>query len=281
MALVRAGEAALADDGNRSARRDAELLLAHVLGVDIPKLPLFDAAVSPAQHVAFDRMIKRRLAGEPVAYILGEQAFWTLDFYVNEHTLVPRPDTETLVEVCLQYLGDATALTVADLGTGSGCILLCLLNELERASGIGLDKSPLALQVARRNAARHSLSGRVEFKESDWFSSIQDTPMFDLVVSNPPYIKSSTICALMKDVRDFEPHMALDGGTDGLSCYRQIAEQSKAYLRTGGVLAVEVGQGQAPAVASIFEQSGYQGLSIHADLNSIDRVVCGKKPQEC
>lgn len=277
--LLQAASARFDAAGIDTASLDAEFLLSHLLGCG--RLDLLARGGEPVEdHVrgAFDAMVARRETLEPVAYILGEQEFWSLTFKVTPATLIPRPDTETLVEVGLSHLGSTPGAAILDLGTGSGCILLSLLHEQVQASGLGVDKSAGALAVAAENASRLGLQQRTQFLEASWFEALapgRDT--FDLIVSNPPYIPTADIARLMQDVRDFEPMGALDGGDDGLGPYRLITQQSSQYLNDGGMLAVEVGIGQASDVASLFEAEGFQGVAITKDLAGIDRVVRGKK----
>lgn len=259
------------------ARRDAELLLCHVLQVDPARLPLIDVQPSESELLQFDQYIDDRLTGKPVAYIIGEQDFWSLTFEVNSHTLIPRPDTETLVSSGLECLPPVKTPRILDLGTGSGCILLSLLHELPGATGIGVDVSEEALGVARKNANRHELEGRAQFVRSDWFETVPGGEHFDLIVSNPPYIENDTINTLMRDVRDFEPTSALMGGPDGLDCYRAIASDSPQWLTSGGVLAVEVGIGQADDVSALFVAAGLELTGVRHDLAGVERVVIGKK----
>jgi len=278
--LIEEAASKLSAKGNILARRDADLMLAHILSIEPMGLPLFNDAVSTEQQTAFWGMVERRLTGEPVAYIVGEQGFWSLDFYVNEHTLIPRPDTELLVEIGLQYLREVATPFIADIGSGSGCILLSLLSELGGAWGLGVDLSAEALKVAQRNANRHELEARARFIHSDWFEGFEEGEAFDLIVSNPPYIPAGDIAGLMKDVKDFEPASALDGGTDGLDCYRQISRQAPGYLTESGHLAFEVGAGQSVDVRAIMVAVGYADIRVYPDLAGISRVVIGKKPQE-
>ncbi len=275
--IVRRGEQRLAQAGNGTARRDAEILLCHILQIEPARLPLVDTQLSDGELRQFDRYLADRLTGRPVAYITGEQDFWSLTFQVNNHTLVPRPDTETLVSAGLEYLHGVEAPEILDLGTGSGCIMLSLLHELPNAKGIGVDVSEEALIVARKNAHRHELEGRAQFMQSDWFKAVPDGSHFDLIVSNPPYIENDTIDALMRDVRDFEPKSALMGGPDGLDCYRIIASDSPKWLAAGGILAVEVGMGQADDVSALFAAAGLELAGVRRDLAGVDRVVIGKK----
>ncbi len=276
--LVRAADAKFASVGNPLARRDADLLLSHVLGVNPSRLPLHQDALSNEAITQFWQMVDARLTGKPVAYITGEQEFWSLTFAVNEHTLVPRPDTETLVSVGLDSIMDVHSPTILDLGTGSGCVLLSLLHERGDATGLGIDLSAAALDIAQQNADNHNLSARVRLIQSDWFDGVPADMLFDLIVSNPPYIPAGDIDTLMPDVRDFEPVSALEGGDDGLECYREIASSAPLKLPQGGILAVEVGIDQAQAVSDLFAKSGLQISGVRQDLAGVDRVVFAKKP---
>lgn len=279
-ALLNDAQARLTAVSGELARRDAEILLAFSLGTSASRLPLFDGPVSPEQLTRFQGLVAQRATGEPVAYIVGEQEFWSLTFKVNEHTLVPRPDTETLVEVGLQNLPDAAASRILDLGTGSGCILLSILCERPNGFGLGVDMSSGALDIAKANAERLGFAERCEFKKGDWFSPVDEADVFDLIVSNPPYIETADMQTLMSDVKDYEPATALDGGEDGLQCYRRITADATSFLRPGGTLAVEVGIGQDSAVSRLFEDAGFVDVSIHADLAGVNRVVAGKKARE-
>ena len=279
-ALLKDAQARLATISGGLARRDAEIMLSSVLGISTSRLPLFDEPVSPEQLTRFEGHVGRRMTGEPVAYIVGEQEFWSLTFKVNEHTLVPRPDTETLVEVGLQNLQDAAAPRILDLGTGSGCILLSILHETPNGFGVGVDMSLGALKVAKTNAERLELAECCEFKKGDWFSPVDEADLFDLIVSNPPYIETADMQTLMSDVRDYEPATALDGGEDGLQCYRRITADAISFLVPGGKLAVEIGIGQEGAVSRLFEDAGLVDVSVHTDLVGVNRVVAGKKASD-
>jgi len=263
--------------GVETARLDAELLLAHLLKYERMALLMRTEPLDRATVHALEKIISRRADGEPVAYIIGVQAFWQHDFNVNTHTLVPRQDTETLVEVVLRGLSSVKAPNILDMGTGSGCILLSLLAEFESATGVGLDISAEALAVAEKNASKIDLSDRAEFLQSDWFDSLKPGEhRFDSIVCNPPYIPSQDIKGLMKEVRMHEPRAALDGGLDGLGPYRVIAKEASAHLVPGGLLAVEVGTGQAQEVAAFFEASGFNQVEIFKDLPGLDRVVSAR-----
>ncbi|WP_262693013.1 peptide chain release factor N(5)-glutamine methyltransferase [Kordiimonas aestuarii] len=274
-------QAAFEATGNPCARLDAEILLSHALGW--PPLRVYsdrDHVLDVKALATLAGMQARRLAGEPVAYIIGVQEFWGLEFTVGMDTLIPRADTETLVEAALASLKGGHASKILDLGTGTGCILLSLLSELPDATGVGSDVSEGAVSLARQNADRLGLATRARFTMSDWFSEIMAPEGgFHAVVSNPPYIPAGDISDLMTDVRDFEPMSALDGGADGLDPYRLITRDAPTFLADGGLLAVEVGVGQADDVMAMFERAGFAKVRSYTDLAGIVRVVSGKKVQ--
>jgi len=235
-----------------------------------------DQSVGQAEASRLARMAQRRLAGEPVARITGEKEFWGLRLKLSEDTLVPRPDTETVVEAALDFI-KATARAaprIADIGTGSGAILLALLSELPEATGVGTDISEAALAAAKANAESLGISDRARFAVGDYASALQGR--FDVIVSNPPYIRSADIPLLAIEVRDHEPRQALDGGTDGLLAYRRLAAETPAYLAPGGALIVEVGYNQAEDVGLLMEAAGFRiSRPFRRDLSGIPRVVEG------
>jgi release factor glutamine methyltransferase len=259
---------ALRDMGIEDARREARLLLEHCAGPaagDGQPLP-------PDKIAELQTFIERRRHREPVSQILGQWEFWSLPFYVNSATLTPRPDTETLVQAALDLLPDRRApLRLLDLGTGSGCLLLALLHELPAARGLGIDRSPEALAVAERNASALGLADRAQFALGDWAEGLSGS--FDLIVSNPPYIPQDEIPGLMPEVSRHEPLMALDGGSDGLDCYRQMAPQIAARLAPGGWALLEVGLGQADSAAAILTAAGLEPVGARADLGGRKRCV--------
>jgi release factor glutamine methyltransferase len=255
---------------------DARLLVAHALGLDHAGLAAQAArALTAAQCDAIAALAARRLAWEPVARIIGVKEFWGLNFKLSSATLVPRPETETVVEAALDALGRsharAAALKVADLGTGSGALLLALLYELPRACGIGTDISIAALHGARDNAVALGLSARATFVACDYGAAV-GAPA-DLLVSNPPYVARADIAALQAEVRDFDPRRALDGGPDGLDGYRAIASDARRLLAPEGLLVVELGQGQHSAVAAIFAATGLEPAPPRYDLSGIARAL--------
>ena len=220
----------------------------------------------------FESLLSRRLAREPLAYILGRKEFWSIDFAVGPGVLVPRPDTETLIESVRQSFADkSAALCVLDLGTGSGCLLIAALKEYPTARGIGVDISPDALDWAQRNVATHGLEDRVVLIESGWLE--QASPGFDVVLCNPPYIPTDDIGSLAPEVRLFEPRAALDGGSDGCDAYRVLADRIGNLLAPGGRAFVEIGQGQETAARNILEAGGLVIVGVTSDLAGISRCL--------
>jgi release factor glutamine methyltransferase len=261
----------LAGAGIENPRGEARLLLAFALGVSRDQT--LTANPTPNQLAHFDALVARRAAHEPFAYITGRKEFWSLDFEVGPGVLVPRPDTESLIEEVLRLVPDSNApLKIADLGTGSGAILLAALTEFPNAHGTGFESSPEALRYACANAARLTPQ-RAQVVLADWNSA--EGP-FDLVFSNPPYIPSGDIESLAPDVAHFEPRAALDGGHDGLDAYRALAELLPRILRPGGHALLEIGLGQANAMEPVFQN--LEIVRIAPDLSGIPRCVILRKP---
>lgn len=265
-----------------SADLDARLLTGAVLGLDLTGL-MRDAAriVTDGEAIRLADAAQRRLAGEPAARILGIKEFWGLQLRLCAETLVPRPDTETVVEAALEHIRAESRrhdpLVIADLGTGSGAILLALLSELPNAFGVATDISLAALQTARTNAERLGLASRTGFILSDYAAALSGA--FDLIVSNPPYIRTSEIGALAVEVRDHDPHLALDGGCDGLDGYRAIVPAAAQLLTPGGILVVELGHDQSDAVAVLIGAAGLTSPGPpKTDLAGIRRAAMGRKP---
>ena len=261
---------------NPSSRLDAELLLAHTLNVERIALYLDHHKPMSAPELAKMRsLVKRRAKGEPIHYILGHREFWSMTLTVKPGVLIPRPDTEILVEVVLKTLADPEGCyKIADVGCGSGAIGLAIGSERKQSTVLCTDLSPDALQVAKENTIKCGLDN-VEFQQSDLLSQVEGH--FDLIVSNPPYIRTEEIQHLMSDVRDFEPLMALDGGQDGLTFYRRLIRESSSHLRKGGILALEIGYDQKEAVKSLLDQSKeLEFVSSHQDLAGCDRVIIGE-----
>lgn len=265
----------LAEAGVENAALDARVMLSFASGIGVESLLLNpEMLLQPAIKDKLEAMICRRIAGEPVAYITGYREFWGLDFVISRPVLIPRPDTETLVELVLNLRPDKEIdMRIADFGTGSGCIIAALLHEYKNAAGIGLDMSEDAVAVASANMKSLGLSNRAEIISSNWDSALGSNVKFDLVVSNPPYIESADIADLMKDVRDFEPHLALDGGADGLAAYREIAAISSRRLNDGGLAAIEAGHGQADDIRDVFAAAGLRFVASNRDLQGIERAL--------
>ena len=264
-----------------SAELDARTLVGAALNLDLTGLIASGSrTITPSEAARLDDFALRRLAGEPVARIIGQKEFWGLPLKLSAATLVPRPDTETVVERALEILRaddmQNRALRIADLGTGSGAILLALLSELPNAEGIGTDISADALATAAANAAQLGLAHRASFIRCDYATALSG--MFDLIVSNPPYIRSADIATLAIDVREHDPILALDGGADGLAAYRALIPQSAGLLAPFGALVVEAGQGQSSAIETLMTGSG---LTVDGcpktDLAGIFRAVTGRK----
>ena len=280
-AARRALTARFRNDKIDSAELDARILVGAVLGLDLTGLITSPSRlVTPEQAVRLEDFARRRLAGEPVARLLGLREFWGLPLQLSAETLVPRPDTETVVELALEMIRTAPAsdraLRIADIGTGSGAILLALLSELPDASGIGTDISVATLRTARANAASLGFSGRAAFIACDYATALSGG--FDLIVSNPPYIRSAEIASLGIEVRDHDPHRALDGGTDGLDAYRALIPQAGRLLAPRGALVVEVGHGQSAAVQRLMTAAGLRlERPPRADLGGIPRAVAGRR----
>jgi len=266
----------LGEAGVESARLDARILLARAMRISREQLIAADRQPSAEEAAAFQAMIDRRAAREPLAYITGRKEFWSLDLKVGPGVLVPRPDTETLVETALSLFLDRSApLAIADLGTGSGAILIAALKEFPQARGVGYERSPDALGYARSNLEAHGLTARAQILGDDW--SGVPVAGFDLVLSNPPYIPTAEIDALEPEVRLYEPRAALDGGPDGLDSYRSLAGILSRLLRPGANALLELGQGQFGAVEPLF-----QDLQTHPpvpDLAGIPRVLVLKRPK--
>lgn len=257
--------------------QDARLLLEAGAGVsrlDIltdPRLVL-----SVEQETAVEALARRREAREPISQILGRKGFWSLEIEVTGDVLTPRPETEWVVEAALRYIETGVSARVLDLGVGSGAILLAILSERPRASGVGVDISELALAVARRNARALGLMNQVELRQGDWGEGVGRG--FDIVVSNPPYVRSGALRLLPPEVARYEPSLALDGGADGLACYRRIVPDLPRLLKAGGRFALEVGQGQAEAVYAYADLAGLIVEDVFNDLAGIPRVVIGRRP---
>ncbi len=264
-ALLRAAAVDLPGD---TPRLDAELLLAHVLGEDRLRMLMGREPVSAAARAAFDALLARRRAFEPVAHLTGEREFWSLPIRVTPDVLVPRPDSETLIAEALAHFAGRPPQSALDLGTGSGALLLAALSEWPGARGLGIDRSDAALAVARDNGARLGLSARAAFAAGDWATGVEG--LFDLILCNPPYIEDGA--ELMPDVARYEPAGALFGGVDGLDCYRRLLPDVPRLLAPGGVALFEFGLGQGPALLEIAGQLGMRAR-LAEDLTGRARVL--------
>ena len=269
----------LASKGVESPRLEAQILLAHVM--NCPKIELVarsEEQPGEAERTTFRELIRRRVEGWPVAYLVGRRDFYLLSFAVTPAVLIPRPDTETLVEQALRLLKGRSGATVLDLGTGSGCIAVSLAHQAPGARVVAVDVSPDALEVARQNAARHGVADRVTLRLGDLFAPLEPGATFDLIVSNPPYVTPTELAGLAPEVRDHEPRIALDGGPDGLAFYRRIADEAGRFLNPGGSVLVEIGWTQEAAVRALFAARSELVLGPTArDLGGRPRVIVAKR----
>lgn len=263
----------LGEAGIERPQAEARILIEAASGRSRSQIVAFpEHPLTVPQRVTFDAMVVRRCAREPISRILGTREFWSLRFAVGPGTLDPRPDSETLVAAVLERIADRdAALSLLDLGTGTGCLLLALLSELPRARGVGIDISQAALDTATANAEDLGLGARVEFRAGDWVRGI--SAQFDVIVSNPPYIESAEIDSLEPEVRQFDPRAALDGGPDGLAAYRALLPQAAQRLKPQGLLALEIGAGQTSAVQALAAEAGLRALGVARDLASIERCL--------
>lgn len=264
--------------GIESAAGDARLLLAHVFGCrPIEVLARYDDEPTDAERKRYRELIQRRAEGCPVAYLVGSKDFYLLTFEVTPAVLIPRPDTETLVQTAIEHLKGVPDARVLDLGTGSGCVAVSVAHAVKSAAVTAVDISPDAAEVARRNVSRHRLSDRVTVLTGDLFDPLPAGTRYDLILSNPPYIPVSEIDGLDAGVKDYEPRMALDGGPDGLSYYRRIARDAARWLTPAGRLMVEIGWDQEPAVRGVFAGlSEYRAVEGVKDLGNRWRVLVVK-----
>lgn len=266
--------------GIDGARLDAELMLAEVLSLTRTQLYTnFERPLAADEVARFRDLVKRRASREPVAYILGRREFWSMDFTVDRRVLVPRPETELLVEIVLDAVkaGGLALARIADIGTGSGAIAVALAKEVPDASFVASDRSGAALEVAPANATRHGVNARIEFVSGDGCAALVGRGPFAVIASNPPYIRSGEMAALAPEVRDWEPKWALESGPEGMDVTAPLVEQAFELLEPGGTLAVEVGT-QAALVRECFVKRGYEGVAVRRDLAGLERVVMGRRP---
>jgi release factor glutamine methyltransferase len=281
---LREARALLSAQGIESSGLEAELLLRHVLEVRKEDLILHaHEELTQRQEEHYRQLLQRRCRREPLAYITGRREFWSLDFTVNPKVLIPRPETEGVIERMLELTEDGThedILRVLDMGTGSGILAVVAAVEFPKVRVMAVDCSADALAVARDNALRHQVVERIEFLLMDMMKpwNLKDNGQYDFILSNPPYIPSQEIERLMPDIRDYEPRTALEGGPDGLACYQHLIPNAFDYLKPGGHLIVEVGDGQAESVAQkIQAYSGFEKIKIIQDLNGMGRVVSARR----
>lgn len=258
-------------------RLDVEILLQKALG-DVDSLYIrlnLDRQLSKQEETYFLDMMDDRLKERPIAYIVGNREFMGLDFFVKEGVLIPRPDTETLVEELIEISKGKDNLNILDIGTGSGAITISLAKYIQNSTLTSVDISDIALEIGRKNAISNKVEEQISFIQSDVFSQVDNNFKFDIIVSNPPYIRKDVIETLDKQVKDYEPYNALEGGEDGLDFYRKITEQGRSYLKKGGILAYEVGHDQAEDVKIIMKNNGYTNIYTKKDLQGFDRAVIG------
>jgi release factor glutamine methyltransferase len=263
--------------GVPEARREAGSLLAFLLDKDRTFiLSHAEDPISGEQETLFHEFLDSRAQGEPAQYITGRQDFYGLEFEVTPAVLIPRPETELLIEAVLKLVGASQTVSFCDVGTGSGCIAITLLTQLPLAHGIAVDVSASALEIAKRNAARHKVIDRVELVLSDCFASVPQQT-FDLIVSNPPYVAEDAVATLQREVRDFEPRVALTSGADGLDVIRRLVVDAQRYLKASGHLLFEIGFDQHEAVGNLIDAQVWELLDIHQDLQGIPRTVALRK----
>ena len=277
--LIDAAARRLAGAGVEPARREARLLMQLAAELSPTELiaiepePLTDQGIRTRFHL----MLDRRVAREPFAHIAGKASFYGLDFISDARALVPRPDSEAVVEAALERMPRGRGVELADLGTGSGCLLVALLKTRGGATGVGIEVDPAAASLAQENLKRHSLTDRAEIKVRDW-ALWQDWDQMDLIISNPPYIVSSVIETLEPEVRSHDPARALDGGADGLEAYRSLISVGSARMKAGAWLVLEIGFDQRKGVTELMETADFTDISVTRDLSGHDRVVCGQRP---
>jgi release factor glutamine methyltransferase len=261
---------------NTSSKLDSEILLSKIIKKNRKYLILNSNEELKKENIkSFDYLVKRRKKGEPIAYLINKKEFWKQNFYINQNVLIPRPDTETLVEETLKLFNVNSKLNMLDIGTGSGCILLSILKERRNFFGIGIDISKKAINVARFNAKMHQLSNRVKFYNSDVDKFL--IGKYDLIVSNPPYIKRQDLKYLEVDVKGFEPKLALDGGKDGFSKITKVISKTSTLLKRNGRFILEVGFGQKKKILSILKQNNFFINKVVKDYGKNDRCVISTK----
>jgi release factor glutamine methyltransferase len=265
--------AALAKSGVKQARLEAGSLLSHAMNRDRTFILAHpEQVLDPDLMVMFQSLVVRRAAGEPLQYIAGHQEFFKLDFEVTPNVLIPRPESEVIVEVALELLPKDRSSRFADVGTGSGCLAISILHELPNVSGIGIDSSPAALNIARRNAQTHRVADRLQLIESDLLTAIPPEEQFNVIVSNPPYVPVDDIDSLQREVR-YEPRSALAGGSDGLDVIRRLLREARPRIEIGGHLVFEFGFGQAELLLNLIDRKQWNLIEARKDLQGIPRTM--------
>ncbi len=266
----------LEQEGILTSKLDVKILLSFLLDIDSKELIMyFNQHIDRKFINNFEQLLKRRLNREPIANIVNKKSFWSYDFFVNENVLTPRSDSEILVEAVLSNYNNMNEnLNILDLGTGSGCLILSLLKMYKNATGLAIDISDKALQVAKQNAKNLKVEN-IQFLKNNWNDNIEDK--FDIIISNPPYIPTKEIKELEPEVNKFNPLLALDGGEDGLNCYRYLAKSLDKNLKKNTKIFLEIGKNQEKDIEKIFNENGYKLLKIYKDLAEINRILCFKK----
>lgn len=272
----------ISEAGIPTARLDAELLLRHILGKDRAWIITHgNDSLDEGQNAFFEETVRRRATREPLQYIIGKQEFWGLDFIVTPNVLIPRPETELVVEAAIKAAEGYASPIIIDLCTGSGCIAVSLAKELPKGRIFAMDQSEKALEVARRNAQNHDVSDRIRFLEGDLFGPLTELDVrskVDIITANPPYVKSGDLDGLQSEVRDYEPEMALVAGPEGTEIAERLIRTATEYLRENGVLIMEMGLGQAESLMRMVGETGaYKAPEVLKDLAGIERVIVAKK----
>lgn len=266
----------LEQEGILTSKLDVKILLSFLLDIDSKELIMyFNQHIDRKFINNFEQLLKRRLNREPIANIVNKKSFWSYDFFVNENVLTPRSDSEILVEAVLSNYNNMNEnLNILDLGTGSGCLILSLLKMYKNATGLAIDISDKALQVAKQNAKNLKVEN-IQFLKNNWNDNIEEK--FDIIISNPPYIPTKEIKELEPEVSKFNPLLALDGGEDGLNCYRYLAKSLDKNLKENTKIFLEIGKNQEKDIEKIFNENGYKLLKMYKDLAEINRILCFKK----
>ena len=266
----------LEQQGILTSKLDVKILLSYLLNIDSKELIMyFNQHIEQKFINSFNQLLKRRLNREPIANIVNKKSFWSYDFFVNENVLTPRNDSEILIEAVLSnYNNMQEGLKILDLGTGSGCLVLSLLKMYKYASGLAVDISEKALKVAKQNAENLKINN-IKFLKNNWNDNIEEK--FDIIISNPPYIPTKEIKELEPEVNKFNPLLALDGGEDGLNCYRYLAKSLEKNLKENTKIFLEIGKNQEKDIEKIFNENGYELLKMYKDLAEINRILCFKK----